>query len=1477
MQRLLHPVVAHWFRENIGQPSAPQLQGWPAIYRGEHTLIAAPTGSGKTLSAFMICIDRLMRQAFAGQLEQQVQIVYVSPLKALSNDIRRNLEVPLTGIMAEAKQQDISCQPIDVVVRTGDTPASERQRMLRRPPHILVTTPESLYLLLTSEKSRDILRTTQTVIIDEIHALARDKRGSHLMLSIERLEALSGRPLQRIGLSATQRPMERMARFLVGARSRPDGTPDCALVDVGHQRDLDINIEVPVSELGAVCSHEQWDELYESMVALIQSHRTTLIFVNTRRLAERIAHRLTELMGPDAVASHHGSMSKEQRLSTEDRLKRGDLRAVVATASLELGIDIGAVDLVLQIGSPRAIATFLQRIGRSGHALGLTPKGRLLALTRDELLECLALQDAIAHGELDLLQLPVAPLDILAQQIVAIVAAESCSEDELFHLCRRAAPYMELPRERFDAVVSMLSEGLSSRVRTGAHLHRDHVNSHLRARRGARLAALTSGGAIPDLAEYRVVTTEGDMVGSLDEEFAIESSKGDVFLLGNTSWRILFVRGGQVVVQDAQGSAPTVPFWKGEAPGRTFELSRAVSRLRESIADLVVVNDESGEPLDEASWESLTAPAMEYLQSRFRASRWVARQAARYVAAQKLAVGLVPTQTKVVFERFFDETGGMQMVIHAPFGTRINRAWGLAMRKRYCRRFDFELQAQADDNGFVLAVGPHDGFPLDSMFKLVQSHEARNLVEQAILQTPLFPIRWRWNVTRALSVLRFRGGKKVPPHLQRFRSEDLLTAVFPAQTQCFEHKTGDTELPDHPLVQQTMADCLSEPMDFTGWLHVLQDAESGAIEFIAKDVREPSPFSHQLIHANPYAFLDDAPLEERRARAVTTRRGLSMEALRDLGALDPQAIATVRQEAWPTVRDADELHDALLQLVIVREDEALGWSDFFTDLVASRRAYLVLRADERERPFWVAAERVSAVREVYGDAVRFRPEPSLPAALEQSPGWEESWKQLLRGRMECAGPIQPAELAVLLGLPSDRIQGFYAALESEGAVLSGRFTQTEAVEFCDRRLLARIHFLTLDGLRQRIKPVDRTTFYRFLCEHQHVTPATRHDGRAGLVKVLEQLRGFSGSAAAWENEILVTRMLDYQPQLLDELTLSGEWVWQRQIQSVAKDQTARKRTFNKASPLYFAKRLDAAWLADSQSSIDMNSLSANGQAILAALAGGAAFFTDQLGKRAKLLPSQTDEALRELLGVGLVRADGFAAARAFMGKASAKPVPRGAMASPIKMEGMGGRWTEARANEEVATDVERAERWCQLLLQRYGVVCRDLLVRESLAPPWVSLAMIYRRWEARGLVRGGQFVAKLAGEQFALPEVVERLRALRDEPDNGEYLVVSGADPLNLRGILTPGEKLPAVGRNRLVICGGMVLASRAGDELDFGDVQDATKRDMLARAMRLHGFVRHRDPFLRDFGQRPHSASGPKLRPSSSADLRDRLRLIRG
>ncbi|MGH9468915.1 MAG: DEAD/DEAH box helicase [Terriglobia bacterium] len=1376
-----HPLVREWFGARFASPTEPQERGWPAIVAGRSTLICAPTGSGKTLAAFLACIDRLVRQALAGELQDRTEVLYVSPLKALGNDVQKNLEAPLGEILQLAGQRGLLMPEIRTAVRTGDTLAPARRAMLARPPHILVTTPESLFILLTSPKGREILRTVETAIVDEIHAVADDKRGAHLALSLERLEALTGHPLVRIGLSATQRPIATIARFLTGS-----GRPEPVVVEISARRELDLAVEVPPGELGAVASNQFWEAVYDRIAILAREHRSTLVFVNTRRLAERVAHHLRQRLGEDAVAAHHGSLSRRLRLDAEQKLKSGQLRALVATASLELGIDIGAVELACQIGSPRSIATGLQRIGRSGHWRGAVPKGRFFATTRDELIECAALVHAIRQGDLDRIAVPPAPLDILAQQLIAACAVEDWNEDGLYSLARGADPYRDLPREDFESVLAMTSEGVTARRgRYGAYLHRDRVNRRVTARRGARLAAITSGGAIPESALYTVIAEpDGSVVGTMDEDYAVESMSGDIVLLGNTSWRIRRIETwtGKVLVEDAHGAAPNVPFWRGEAPGRTAELSAHVSLLRQKIDALSAPGQECG-------------AATEWLQTECGLDASGAAQAAAYIAAGRNELGAVPSLDTVIAERFFDEGGGMQLVIHAPFGSRINKAWGLALRKRFCRSFNFELQAAATENGLNVSLGEQHSFPLADVFQFLHADTVRGVLEQATLASPIFGTRWRWDAGRALALLRFAHGKKVPLQIQRMRSDDLLAAVFPDAAACQDNIVGDIRIPHHPLIREVMKDVLTEALDLEGLKAVLSRIAEGRVKTLAIDTTAPSQFSHEILNANPYAYLDDAPLEERRARAVEMRRSLPEDLALEAGRLDATAVAQVAREAWPEVRDADELEDVLETLIALPEDFAppdlvsvsAAWGSYFEELTRQRRA---TRAEFESAIFWVCASKAKAFASVYPGARFLSGVENIDAPVLSR---EDALLAAVQGWLSHSGPVTIGGLGKMLRLPGAEIEAALARVEASGMALRGKFTGAAETEWCERRLLARIHRYTLGALRKEITPVTAAQFLGWLAGWQHVAPGTQTAGARGVLEVVRQLQGFEAPANTWESQILPPRIAGYDPRSLDELCLAGAIGWGRLSPHPAllDDGVERSRRISPSSvaPLTFFVREDADWIVQRNGhNHNGERLSPGAREALEFLRQSGASFFPEIVRGTGRLKAETETALWELVAAGSVTADGFDNLRALIDPKRRAGQGRG---RDLRPRNSAGRWCLLPAGTG-ADPVRSVEAACGVLLGRYGIVFRDILARESVMPRWRELLPALRRLEARGEIRGGRFVSGFSGEQFALPMAIESLRAFCRGTREEEIITVAAADPLNLAGILLPGDRVAA-------------------------------------------------------------------------------------
>lgn len=1449
----LHPAVAAWFADAFPKgPTEPQALGWPLVQKGTDVLIAAPTGTGKTLAGFLMAINQAYRAHERGEdLRGRTRVVYISPLKALAVDVRENLERPLAGIAKAAERLGMRPAPVTVAVRTGDTSAGARAAMVKDPPSILVTTPESLYLYLTAERSRATLGEVRTVVVDEIHALARDKRGSHLALSLERLDHLqqAGRP-QRVGLSATQRPIELTAQLLSGtaakvhvavgpkapapkasppptSRSGPRATRRVEVVDCGHARALRVGIELPDQELGAVLSQEQLAEVVERIAAHVKGHRTTLVFVNTRRLSERLAHLLGGLLGPEVVAAHHGSLSAERRKRTEARLRAGELRALVATASLELGIDVGPVELVCQVGSPRAVSTFLQRVGRSNHSRYGVPEGVLFPTSRDELVECAALLGAVRKGRLDAVVAPRAPLDILAQQVVAeVAAAGEWDEDALFELVSRSAPYGELKREDFDAVVELASEGIQTgRGARMAYLHRDRVNGVLRARRGARLAALTSGGAIAEVGDYRVVAEPDELfVGTVNEDFAVESMPGDVFLLGTHPWRIRRVGAGEIRVVDAEGARPSVPFWLGEAPSRTPELSEEVSLLRRSVAAAL----NKGGQLE----------AVREVQESCGLEAGAAKQLVSYLSTGMEQLGVMPSDQDVVFERFFDQAGGMQLVVHAPFGGRVNRGLGLSLRKRFCVTFDFELQAAANDDGVIVSLGPQHSFALASVPKMLHPNTVERTLEQAVLASPMFTSRWRWDLSRSLAILRFRGGKKKPLPVQRMEADDLMAAIFPALAACQENTPpGPIELPDHLIVRQVLYDCLHEAMDIDALRSLVSALHSGEVRAHFVDSVEPSVLAHEIVNSEPYTYLDGAPLEERRSRQVQLRRGLPIEA-RDLSSLDPSAIQRVRAEVAPAPRNAEELHDVLLSALVHRPNAQ--WHKWFEELVAGGRALRVVPAGPQSEEMWCATERREWAEALFPGA-GFQPDQRLGASPRPVRDPDEAAALAVRGHLGLLGPVSAEALAREIGLAPSRALVGLARVEAEGFAMRGSFDPSLGTpeQWCARHLLARVHGYTRHRQRREAKPVSPQEFMRFLSRWQHVAPGARQRGRGGLLSVIEQLQGWEAAAGAWEEAIFPARVEGYQARWLEELCLSGEVAWGRlSLRSQQGDRPGRRgaSTPSRATPVTFALRADLAWLMPAKRGASTAEEPPHGAArdVLDALRARGATFASELPSATGRLPTEVQEGLWDLVARGIVTSDGFSAVRSLFSSRETwsrqhfpqrrhlpprrRPFPAGlavpasSAARVASNQPAGGRWalfSPEGAPSNVAED-ELAELVASQLLARWGVLFWDIAAYEELAVGWREVLWALRRFEARGIVRGGRFVNGFAGEQYALPEALDELRHTSRSERSGEPLRLSGADPLNLTGVILAGKRVPALRSSSVVLVDG-ALASAWG------------------------------------------------------------------
>jgi len=1325
------PFVRHWFDETFSEATLPQRQGWEAIASGRDTLIVAPTGSGKTLAAFLWALDHLHRLGLERRLEDRVYVVYVSPLRALNNDVEKNLRAPLAGIRAAAAADGLAPPEVRVAVRTGDTLAAARQAMTRRPPHILITTPESLYILLTSAGFRPALAGARFVIVDEIHALMGGKRGAHLALSLERLQALveerepGARP-QRIGCSATVSPVSDALTFLTGATGR-----DPVAIDAGFTRELDIQVVAPVDDFLTSSSDTIWDATLQQIAELVEAHRTTLVFAQSRRSAERLARDLNDRIPGGRVAAHHGSLSRRARLEAENRLKDGELKALVATSSLELGIDVGAIDLVVQLQSPRNIAAALQRVGRAGHLLTRVSKGRLVVTKGEELIEAAAIVRSIGARQLDRIAAPEAPLDVLAQQIVATVAAESIAVDDLYARFRNAASYHTLSREDFVAVVRSIAEPLPAEVKGAApRILWDRVNDRLHARRGSRFLALTSGGTIPDAGLYDVFVAETDLkVGTLDEEFVTESLPGDVFLLGSNAWKILKVRADRVLVEDARGMSPTIPFWKGEHPSRSYDLGVAVGRLRRDAAERL-------DAPDFGEWARLECGLDARATTAMRA--WL-------VKAGEVLDG-VPDDRGIVVESFADEMGGRHAMIHSVFGMRVNGAWGMVLKEKVRRAFGLVAEAAHVDDGILLSFAPGQVPPSpERLVTLVAPEEVDALLGRALIGSPLFATRFRHCALRALYIPRMYMGQRTPAYLQRLKADALLEVVG-----------GQAEF---PLVAETLRECFNDALDVPRLKRLLGRLHDGEMWTRHVDTPLPSPFVYPLLLAWDWAYLDAGHAEERRIDAVSMRKAWSVSS----GPVRPDIVAAVEAELQRTAperraRDANELAAILDDLGDLTPAEiaerVIGDGGALVASLSDERRILEVELDvpgARGKRAWIPTT-----------------DAALYAGLATDAGLERVALRLLRTR----GPVTAAWVAERYGLPPAEVAAALERLVARGVVRQGAFLEdVPSPQYVHIAVLEEIQRRQVHARRVPRPVASPEQFSAFLLRRHHLHPDHRLVGPPGVLASLELLQGEDFPARVWEHALLPGRVDDYQRDWLDRLGLSGEIVW-----TVFDDRGATERS--RSGRVGVALRENLGWLR--QGTAPAAAIDERTKNVLLHIQLRGASFVQDLARLTGLDTARTLAALWELFWAGLVTPDTFSAIIA-----GVTPRPPSA-ATPARRRRRGqargllprlpvvGRWSAFGDDERLSPD-DREEALAQLLLARYGVLARELARGD-----WSTLRHTLLRMEYGGEVVRGYFVEGLSGEQYALAEALGDLTppSRRAEP----HVLVSMVDPANLWG-----------------------------------------------------------------------------------------------
>jgi len=1507
-----HPIVRAWFAERFGAPSEPQRLGWPAIASGEHTLILAPTGTGKTLAAFMWELNQLIVRGLESPLPNAVQILYISPLKALGNDVQRNLEQPLAELRARFEAEGKALPEIRIGVRTGDTPASARARMLRKAPHILITTPESLNILLTSIRGRGMFSAVRAVIVDEIHAVAGTKRGAHLALTLERLEMLVEAPVQRIGLSATQRPLEEVAHFLGGllASGDTDAAPvfrPVTIVDCGLVKQMELSVVSPVPDLGEV-SGSVWPAVAELVLAYIRQSRTTLVFVNNRAQAERIAARVNTLADEQLARPYHGSLARERRLELERALKAGELPALISTSSLELGIDIGSVDLVLQLQSPKRVSAGLQRVGRAGHNLGAVSRGVMVPTFRDDLVESAAIVEAMRAGDVEPTRAIQNPLDVLAQSVVAMVSVDDWTAGDAFALVRRAYSYHRLTRAAFDEVLAMLSGKYSSELAAELEprITWDRVNDRLAGTRASRMMAVISGGTIPDRGLYTVNLADRTRLGELDEEFVHESRVGDVFQLGSATWRIRAIEHDRVIVTPAPGAPARMPFWHGEFSTRSVPLSARVGALRRELATVDVDDD------------SVNAG----LEARYGVDAACALSLRSYIAEQRASTGVVPDDLTLVIEQFRDEMGALRIVLHSVFGGRVNAPWGMALAQRVREALPgMEVQVQTTDDGIMLRL-PDLGTsaPLSALMHL-SAEEAQTRVMDEVGSTSLFGARFRMNAARALLLPRGSPRRRMPLWLQRLKALDLLDAV--------------RRFPSFPILVETYREVLQDAFDMQALKEVLDAIGAGRITMRTVETDRASPFaaSLQFGFVMDWLYGDDTPRAERQAALLSIDRGLLDEVMGTEGADEGtlEAIEQLLAERRGTApgrqaRTADELAalldragDLTVDELRARVADAEGWlgaTDPMLELLDAGRAVAIPFESELASEWRIvltesigryaaarAPEALTRVRAtsslVERDAAEVVPAAMLGVVLEP----KVARREILARWLALAGPVTVREIHARYGWPEPWIEKRLREWEENGKLVRGRFRrEVEAPEWTTRRIVELARHRALAALRKQIQAVDLASFTAFLQRWQHLDPREHLDGASGVSAILQQMSGLPRAPAAWERDILPGRLERYDPAWLAQLASNGTVVWAGGSRPDPRDAPAL------ASVRFFPRGEGAIWLDDENDP----PLSANAEAVREALERIGASFVADIQAATGLTSLSVRDALRELSALTLVTNDSIEALREVVrtrsipgrsrtarGQALQDPtrwLPESFEATPGRpvyqrvpsqrrlpkwrrpdlpgpVSGWVGRWSLLRTPGTWGTrpdEEEHAEQIARQWLERYAIVTRDWWRRERPPVGWRAIYRELKRLEYRGEVRRGYFVEGMGGAQFALPEAVERLRAQPELDADAPIIVMSAADPANPYTLalesIAPGSLVRPRGAGALLLTRrGLVIMNAEGRGRRISIATDASDADVTAAARQLGEYLSRgtpagaraaRDPRIESIDGEPAGAS---------------------